>query len=337
MRLNREILLKLTEETVLDRTRTDRSLVSVYLCGSLLEDDFLLGGTTDIDLVFLHFENVAAEREIVPLTDEVHIDIAHHRQDEYRQPRYLRVHPWLGPTIKEAKILYDPQHFMDFTQAGVRGQFYEPEYVFQRACNQAEHARQIWFKLQTEREIEPSPATVLNYLRSVSHVANAIAGFNGLPLTERRFLLNFTQRAEEFGRPGMHAGLLGLLGAPNIDTENLLEWLPMWQAAFEALPAGDTPARLHPERFNYYMSAFRSILNSMDPKAVLWPILRTWTLAVCILPQMSGENKAWSQAINQLGLGSEGFEERVSALDAFLDLVDETLENWARKNGAWVD
>jgi hypothetical protein len=31
---------------------------------------------------------------------------------------------------------------------------------------------------------------------------------------------------------------------------------------------------------------------------------------------------------------NQAFHERLTALDAFLDLIDETLETWSRENGA---
>ena len=104
-------------------------------------------GTADIDLFFIHNDSVSPEREIQRLTDEVHLDIAHHGRDDYTQARNLRQHPWLGYGIINCNIMYDPQHFMDFTQASVRGQFDQPENVLSRVQGQAEHARQIWLAL----------------------------------------------------------------------------------------------------------------------------------------------------------------------------------------------
>ena len=93
MRINRQTLLKIAEDTVAQRARQERDIVSAFLIGSLLEEDYLLGGTTDIDLVFIHAETVQDEREIVRLTDDVHLDIAHYPQKTFRQTRSLRRHP----------------------------------------------------------------------------------------------------------------------------------------------------------------------------------------------------------------------------------------------------
>lgn len=333
MRITRDTLLKIARDTIDRRVREDRDLLAVYLCGSLLEEGYLLGGTTDVDLVFVHVEKVTMEREILRLTDEVHLDIAHHMEKEYRQARQLRVHPWLGPTLNACTVMHDPQHFMDFTQASVRGQFDRPDYVFQRARRLVEQARRIWLSYQTEMA-DPGPEDVETYLRAVGNAANAVASLSGPPLTERRFLLHFPRRAEVVGRPGLYPGLLGLLGAPNLEPHSLGEWLSSWGSAYESLPPAEAPARLHPDRRIYYQEAFKAVLGSSQPEAVLWPFLRTWTLAVCRIAPDSPAYEAWRQAFLLLGLLGDPFKERLAALDAYLDLIEETLEMWARQSGA---
>jgi hypothetical protein len=327
------MLMKIARDTVAKRTRSDRDLLSIYLTGSLLEDEPLLGGTADIDLVFVHDDSPLAPREIQRLTDEVHLDIAHHARRDYRQTRALRLHPWMGPTISRGRILFDPHHFMDFTQASVRGQFYRPDYVLGRAQGQAEHARQIWFPLHN-LESGAGIAEVHLYLRAVEHALNAVASLNGPPLTERRVLLNFPARAEAAGRPGLYPGLLGLLAAPNADQEALQSWLAEWRQAYAGIPPEEAPARLHPDRCLYYWRAFEKIAGGERPQDMLWPLLRSWTSAVQLLPPEHPAQAGWRAALERLGLLGEGFPERVAALDAYLDAVEETLEEWARANGA---
>jgi hypothetical protein len=293
----------------------------------------LLGGTADIDLVFVHYDGVITPREIKRLTDEVHLDIAHHDRSEYRRTRALRVHPWMGPTIYRCKILYDPQHFMDFVQASVRGQFNRPENVMQRAQSQAEHARQIWFELDA-LEGEPDIENVQMYLRAVEHAANAAACLNGPPLTERRFLLRFPGRAQDLRRPGLYPGLLGLLGAPRVEAGALNAWFPAWEDAYRAIPEDQRKQRLHLDRFHYYRGAFDKIVGGENPHDVLWPLLRTWIDAVVTLPDESETRRQWEDEVRTLGLYGMDFRERVAALDAFLDMVDEVLEDWARASGA---
>jgi hypothetical protein len=113
----------------------------------------------------------------------------------------------------------------------------------------------------------------------------------------------------------------------------LQDWLPVWQAALEEIPVEEAPARLRPARLMYYRRAFESILKKDQPMAALWPLLRTWTDAARVLPSGAAGLEGWKQACQQLGLLGPAFAGRIAALDAYLDLVEETLEQWAHKNG----
>jgi hypothetical protein len=332
MRITVDSLHKLAQDTVASRARTDHTLLAAYLQGSLLSDAPLLGNTADIDLFLVHTEEVVEARELVRLTDEVHLDISHHDHRQYRQPRSLRLHPWLGPAVYGCKILYDPQHFMDFTQASVRAQFYRPDNVIARCNQQAEHARQIWMDLSSATEAA-GPAEARNYLRSLDHAVNAIACISGPPLSERRYLLDFPGRAAEIGHPGLAAGLLGLLGGPAAEVERLRGWLADWQAAYLALAADAPPTRLHPYRLLYYQRGISALLEGEHPQYCLWPLWHTWTHIMAALPTDSTHRSAWLSAGERLGLLGEAYASRVEALDAYLDQIEEILEQWGHENG----
>ena len=332
MRINRSSLLRVIRNTVTQRTRNNPNLLSIYLGGSLLGNDYALGGAVDIDLFFVHAGAVEQGREIVRMTDEVHLDIAHHEQRAYRQPKALRLDPWMGANIKTCEIYYDPGHFMDFTQASVRGQFDHPDNVLVRVRKQAEEARQIWFKYEMEIP-RPGPKEIGDYLRSLWNAGNAVASLSGSPLTERRYLLQYPQRAQAVGRPGLTAGFLGLLGAQNVEVETIRGWLQTWATAYDALPADRSPASLHPDRKFYYLLAFEEILDGEQPMAALWPLLNTWTRITNNLPGDKTVNETWQGVFQQLGLLDSGFGERIEALDAYLDLVEETIDSWARRQG----
>lgn len=333
MRVTREALMRIVQTTVAQRVRADRSLVAIYLCGSLLEEEFLLGGATDIDLVLVHVEPAPSEREIVPLNAEIHLDIAHHLNRDYRQTRQLRVHPWMGPILNTCKVLHDPQHFLDFTQASVRGQFDRPDRTMERAWGQYDAARRAWAEFSLKPTLE-TPSDLLEYLRALGNAANSVASLSGAPLAERRFLLKFRGRAEDARRPGLYPGLLGLLGAPQVDAGTLESWIQPWGEAFSRIPPGQGPLRLHPGRKLYYQNAFEAILGGESPQAMLWPLLTTWSLAAEQYGVDAPERAAWRQTIEHLGLYGAAFGEKTAALDAYLDMVEETLDAWAQRNGA---
>jgi hypothetical protein len=332
MRITPEILRKIARDTVAQRTRSDRDILAVYLQGSLLSDNPLIGGTTDIDLFFIHNGETDKTREIVKLTDEVHLDIAHHARYLYHQTRNLRVHPWMGPNIYHCKILYDPQHFMDFTLASVSGQFDLPENIMARSRLPVEQARQSWLSFQLEQP-QASPPVLSLYLTAVERAANSLAGLYGPPLPERRLLLEFPERANSAGQPGLHRGLIGLLGGGNADPQILKSWIPDWRKAIEALAGKATPAELHPHRIPYYQRSFEAMLAGTEPLAMLWPLLRTWNSAIQILNERSPHHKTWEAAMHHLGLYGDAFSDRLSGLDAYLDMIEECLENWGRLHG----
>ncbi len=332
MRVTRSTLLKIADDTVARRTRQDRGILSVYLSGSLLGESFILGGTADIDLFFIHFDTPVAEREIVRLTDEIHLDLAHYPQKDFQNTRILRADPWLGPAIFNCQILYDPQHFMDFTQASVRGQFDRSDFVLERARHFSDDARRIWLDFYSAPPREPGPAEIAVYLRAVENAVNSVAVLNGPALTERRLLLDFPLRAEQAGHPGLYPGLLGLLGAPKVEGKDVEGWLPGWQDTMNALPVEGSPPRLHAFRHAYYLRAFEALLQGNTPSNALWPILRTWTQAAGILMPKDDRHLPWQNAFKMLGLLGADFAERIEALDAFLDLVEEVLERWERQS-----
>ncbi|MGB9673157.1 MAG: hypothetical protein ACPL3P_03395 [Anaerolineales bacterium] len=332
MRVNKETILDLANHYVEQQTRKDATILAAYLCGASLEREFLLGGTMDIDIVFIHIDEVQPPREIVRITDDIHYDITHHPQKEYEPPRRVRAHPWLGPTVFDCKPLYDQRHIFDFIQASVRGMFMQPETVLERVRSQAEHARSMWFGLM-DVGINPDLAALKLYFKAIEHAVNSIALLSGAPLTERRLLMKFPERAQAVGKPGLYAGLIGLLGGADLDRDTLQTWINLWGEAYTKLKHQNTYYRLHPDRYNYYRRAFEALLNTAEPRQVLWPLLSTWIKIVELQPQDSPTQQAWQQIMQQAHIGGEYFPEKITAFDAYLDQVEETIEQWAETNG----
>ena len=323
-------MIQIAREAALQRADSNQDIVAAYLTGSVLVKDPFLGDTADIDLVLVHAQEPKARREIVSLSPEIHLDIKHNPRREYSHPRELRVHPWLGPEMYDPLLLYETEHFFQFVQAGLRDKFHEPVNTLQRARRNADHARQMCNGLQTPSE---SGATlVLKYLKAVNHAANAVAILNGKPLAERRLLLQFPVRAEAAGRPGLTAGLLGLLGAPNVDIFTLAGFLPEWEKDFqEAASRPEVEGRIHPARLAYYKKALEALLSGENPQAILWPFLHTWSLAAAVLPP--DRRAAWQSICQKLGLAGEAFKERLQGLDQYMGGIEELLEGMAAVNG----
>jgi len=165
------------------------------------------------------------------------------------------------------------------------------------------------------------------------YAVNAVAELSGPPLHERRLLLEFPARANAAQRPSMTDGLYALLGVFELDTANLIrDWLPHWKLAFEsAMENSRVDSHVHPVRVNYYERAIQTMLASAEPRAALWPLLQTWTLAAEVLSE--GAMDPWRSACGQLGLTAIGMEEHVHGLDHFLDEVEGLLDELALQHG----
>ncbi len=335
MRVTRESLIKIARETAQERAYNDRDLIAAYLTGSLVNDEIdpILGGTADIDIILVHAEEPKRRREFVKLTPDFHVDISHRARSEFKRPRELRLDPWLGWEMYDPLLLYERERFFEFVQAGLRAgsEFNAPAPALQRSRSLLSHGRQIWRDL-LEIKDTVTPKDVAQYMKSLYHAVNAVAELSGPPLQERRLMLEFATRAETARRPGMDAALVGLMGASALETSTIQSWLSDWRLAFESATENSrADSRIDQTRVNYYEKAMQAMLEGEKPRAALWPLLQTWTLAVDILPDHALDS--WRSACAQLGLTAAGMEERVNGLDYFLDEVEALLDELAEQYG----
>lgn len=334
MRITRETLLRIARDTAAQRAKVSRRLVCIYLVGSCLGDDPLLGGSTDIDLVIIHDSEPLEAREMVRLTDEVHLDISHYAEEVFHQPRHLRTDPWLGPFIyNKPLVLHDSGHWFDYTQAATGAQFLEPNNVLARSRSLASSARQTWMDLSFNKTGDHR-RRLYGFLKALENAGNAVASLTGTPLAERRFLIEFPRRAAALGRADLSAGLVSLLaGEVEVSDETWGSWLAAWSSAFqEAGLVEGAPPRLNPCRAAYYGRAAAALWES-NPTAAFWLLMRTWTLAAYRLPPDSPSILPWQEACKATGLDKAHFNARLEALDSYLDSVEELLDRWAELNG----
>ncbi len=331
MRITRDLLLRLAKENTEERAFNSENIIAAYLTGSLLNEEPLLGGTTDIDLVFVHNTPPALPREIKALSPDIHLDIHHRYQKEYDPPRALRGNPWLGYELYAPQLLYETKHFFEFHQASLRAGFDEPKNLLKRSFTLLNAARNNWMDLQLSAS-DTSPNVILHYLEALHHAANAIAELTGPPLAERRFLLDLPARAEAIERPEFARGILGLLGGSKLDAGPLTEWLPAWESYFNfATETTGADIRIHNARQAYYKSAIVEMLEGENPLTALYPLLLTWTLSAQSLPE--NQISAWEDALLLLEIGGEFFESRLEGLDQYIDNIEEMLEKMLSSHG----
>ncbi len=334
MRVTRESLIRIAKETAQERAFNDHDIIAAYLTGSLVsETDPILGGTADIDIIFVHTEEPKHRREFVKLTPDFHLDISHRAKAEFKRPRELRLDPWLGWEMYDPMLLYEREKFFEFIQAGLRAgfEFNAPAPALQRSRVLLSQGRAMWRDLLAVEDTL-TPADVSQYLKSLYHAVNAVAELSGPPLQERRLMLEFPPRAETAQRPSMNAGLMDLLGALDLDPSVINAWLPEWKRAFEAaMENSRVDPRIHPARLNYYEKAIHAMLAGETPQVALWPLLQTWTLAVEVLSDSAVES--WRSACDQLRFTAAAFEARVNALDQYFDKVEILLDELATQYG----
>lgn len=335
MRVTRESLIRLAKQTTQERAYNDHSILAAYLTGSLLgAGDPMLGGTTDIDLVFVHSDQAAAAREIVKLTPDFHLDIRHRPRSDFSSPRELRTDPFLGWELYDPMLLYQREKFFEFIQAGLRAgfEFSAPALVMARCRLLYSEARRAWFSLSDLNGEKAGTGDVKMYLTAVNNAANAVAELSGGPLADRRLLHDFPARAQAAERPGLTGGLFTLLGAERVDASVLESWLDPWRTEFLAgAERGKVDGRIHAARINYYEKGILALLHGETPLAALWPLIYTWTLAAHVLFEPLGE--AWVEAAQQLGLLGNALQDKVSGLDKYLDEIEARLDEVAAANG----
>lgn len=325
MRVSRDKLVALAREESKRRADSD-GILSAYLIGSVASGEPIFGGSADIDLVLIHRNHAPIAREFLPLSKDFHLDILHHSSELYANPTELRIDPWLGPAVCEPIFLYDPEHFFERAQAGVRGQYYRADYM---------HARALSF-LSRARKFENVDGSTLSwvtvYTQSLLEGANAAATLGGFPAAGRRLSPILHARLLDLEQENLYFTFQRLLGAEQVGENQLLKWLSEWQKAVEA--ASSVEDRFAKFRQNYHVKGFETLVANSDPKSVLWNLISEWNAACLALPNDDELTGSWRAAIQMLRLDEQDQEFRVEQLENYLDEVEAFIDNWAVENGA---
>jgi len=328
VRITQEMLIKIAKDHVAKRIRKEKDLVAVYLTGSVSEGEPLLGGSTDIDMIFVHKEEPPLKREVLRVTYEISLDIEHHHQSFYTYHRRLRQNPWIGFALcNHQNILNDKDHWLEFIQASVSARFDSPENVYGRAQQFGENARTLWFDLDDPQEVKWEDWIAL-YFKIVGTAANAIACLNGPVLTTRRFMLDFASRAEFLERLPLVGELTRLLGNENMNEELFKEWRPVWEATLDASnDQDDCPVNISKVRKAYFLQSVDAMAESGTLHAVLWPMIETWQQALtCLEGEKHHQN--WQRFLESLGFQADLREDLLRDLDHFIGQAERLLEDY---------
>ncbi len=329
MIITREKLIKLAAREAEERAAQD-DVLSAYVIGSVASGDPLLGGAADIDLVLIHHGPPLLPREVVRLSDDVHLDITHHPQSRYESPVELRHHPWLGPAICEPVFLHDPKHFFEWVQAGVRGRFYQPLHVHARGRAFLRRAR------RRKADLPNADPWLADYLLTVLEGANAAACLAGPPAAGRRLQLQLEQRAASLEADTLVDGFLQLIGASTIE-RTLADQFATWARAYDEAERVSSDPEFHPGRRDYYLRGFQALADEGRPEATLWTLLSTWDRCLRALGSGSSAEEhrmPWRAFLTSLKLSPEHTRAREDELEDFLDSIEMLLDSWAEANGA---
>jgi len=329
VRITKDLLIKTAKDTVKKRTFGGAGdLVCAYITGSLTFDEPLIGGTTDIDLVFVHSLESEKRREIVSVTDDFHLDIAHFPQTAFSQPRSLRADPWLGGFLSHYPIvLLDNNHWFDYVRSGVFAHFFQPVNVIRRVKPFMESAREIWLQLNMQPQ-DDHRKVIQQYLQSIKDASNAIACLTSVPLTDRRLIIDFSERAAAVNMPGLSGGIADLLLPVDPIEPDWDIWIENWDAAFSAFQKSEnTDLSFHPCRRNYYRNAILG-LKEGNNQAALWILLRTWSKMAAQLSPNGVSQHGFDDLLDALSLAADDLESRLQGMDQFLDVIEEAIDTW---------
>lgn len=328
MRVTREKLINLAR-TETENRAANGDVISGYIIGSVASGNPILGGTADVDLVLIHDNPTNENQEIFPLSEEYHLDITHHFRELYDRPTDLRIDPWLGPTMCEPIFLYDPHHFFERAQAGVRGRFHRTDYVHKRAQSFLSRAREIKSNLRADGKFIP------NYLRVVAEGTNAVATLAGFPAAGRRLVLILESRLEKAEGGRFFERFLQLHGANRIEEDQIISWLAHWDRCKQDTIDRDDLAST--SRHRYYFSGLEALLSQGRPEILLWNLLDRWNDSILLLDMLGTDGshqENWDNALVSLGLDKEEETVRSEELEIYLDDIEEFLEAWGVQHGA---
>lgn len=326
MRITRDILLTQARENAAKLAAKDRGIICIYLCGSLLQEEPLLGGVTDIDLVCIHDRPVKTEREVIRLGADVSLDLAHYEKEAYEPARKLRTDAWIGGGFESVPlVLHDSLRWYDFMRASATAQFWRPENIATRARSFLVPARKTWSDLQDE-VIPQGIKRVTAYLRALRDTANGVIVLSGTPQPIRRLVSELPSRSLQAGLLDFTGEFISLFTSSEVSDEKFSAWLSAYAAIFEeAKEINNFPADLQPFRRAYYEKAISSIYPE-HPAAALWIMLQTWTKAAAYLPKSGESYKAWQTLCRELEVDTRNLPQRLEGFDALLDCAEEAVD-----------
>lgn len=333
MRVTKESLLNLTKSYISKRIRLDRSIICIYLTGSMLAKDPFINGSTDVDLVFVHEGNTEQVREIIKISPEITFDIHHLNQGYFTPPRKVRTDPWIGSSLCfDPVVLYGKGHWFEFTLASIEANFFLPENIIQRAYQFSNNARNLWLILRSGKT-EQESIFVQQYIKILENASNAIACLSSFPLTDRIFMKNFKVSAESINKPELTGELYGLILGEADPTPYFDYYFNSWKYYLEYFGKSELVnqyPQYDEDRLQYYTKPVDILWKDHLPSA-LWIMTKTWSRVVAAF--QLDINEYFHSFCSIIEIGPSYFPKRAKQIEDYLDLVEESLVDWGKQQG----
>jgi hypothetical protein len=342
--IRREQLMKFARDLAAERANQRHSILAAYIAGSVARGDQPLGEAYDLDLFLVDgaVDAVLPAPEDLRLSPEIVAEITYRRADFYRDTAMLRDHHWLGPEIAEGLALYDPRHYFERVQAGVRGRFDQPMHIFARAQGFVEWARGELARLAAD----PGSHQLTSFALTLQFAAGAVIALDLAVGAARRLALRLEEAALVFERPDLYDDFLHTLNAASLTADEAEAFISIWAALYDAAAEfhqGDWGEDffVQPIRRSYYESAARALAADGRGRDAAWLLL--YTGAACAnqvrLHAPTGAAylylEKWERALERLGLKSpQGLARATGLLHAYVDKVAAFVEEWGEREGA---
>ena len=334
MKLTKDKLLRLSDSYLQQRARKDHSIVCAYLTGSLLREYPFINGSTDVDIIMIHSDIPQAYREVTGISEDATFDIYHYPRSYFSNPRNLRTDPWIGSSLCfDPIVLFGKDHWYEFVLSSVEASFFLPENTLQRSLVFNHEAHKYFSQLQKLVNTQYEVTYAFNYVLTIENAVNSIACLSKQPLTMRHFLQDFIECCDDLNCTNLIGETISLITENNNLDQYYQYYTQFWNYYFDYF-SNYARADFFPEygkfRLPYYQKAVEAYWETHLPSAV-WIMLNTW---IHIFSAMNMEqNESFHSFLGMNGLTPQQGVKRIEELDHFLEIVDDTIDDWGKSHG----
>lgn len=321
MKYTKEYLLEAAQNFVNKKIARDPAISAVLLIGSLRKIDHFIDRPMDVDLLVLRDEKGDVDNELVRISDEHHLDVHYDDALAYDDPKMLRSDSVRGWALWDASVLYQREHFFEFTQSTVRSQFDEPRNVIDRMRYYIKPARELWL----ENSATPENVDMETYLSAIFAAGNALACIDREPLSIRSFLTDLFDVTKNLEIEDINSRFMNCLSS-DLSIDLIQSNFALWEELFMEgckYPADDV---ITPLRLAYFRSSIDSELAGTQPIRALWPFLFTISKMPIRFSEFTELIQKHADVKTAFGFSPNGMGDKFKYLDLLLEDIEGIIE-----------